>query len=72
MATRKNADAILNVQAMDNALPDGKYLTSPKWIYSEREVVIKDGNVSLIKGRKYGFSQYSFFEVNDVLLTLPM
>lgn len=72
MATRKNADAILNAQAMDNTLPDGKYLTSPKWIYSEREVVIKDGNVSLIKGRKYKFSQYSFFEVNDVLLTLPM
>lgn len=72
MATRKKADAILNAQAMDNNLPDGKYLTSPKWGYSERKVAIKDGNVSLINGRKHEFSQSYFFEVNDVLETLPI
>jgi len=72
MATRKNADAILNAQAMDDSLPDGKYLTSPKWGYSERKVVIKDGNVSLINGRKHEFSQSYFFEVNDVLEILPL
>ena len=71
MATRKKADAILNAQAMDNNLPDGKYLTSPRWGYSEREAVIKDGKLSLINNGKYEFFQFDFFAVNDVLETLP-
>mgnify|MGYP000977331128 CR=1 FL=1 len=72
MESRKKADAILNAQAMDNSLPDGKYLTSPKWGYSEREAVIKDGKLSLVIDGKYKFLQFDFFAVNDVLETLPL
>jgi hypothetical protein len=74
MATRKNVDSILNAQAMNDNLPDGKYLTSPKWGYSEREVIIKDGKLSLVGdvNYKFSFSQSFFFEVNDVLETLPL
>lgn len=72
MRNKKIADPILNAQAMDNALPDGKYLTSPKWGYSEREVVIEDGILSLVDDGKYKFHQVNFFEVNDVIKTLPL
>jgi len=65
------ANEELNSLAINNSLPDGKYLTSPKWGYSQREVIIEDGKVSLVNDGKYVFSQYGFFEVNDVLKPLP-
>ena len=60
----------LNAKAMDNALPDGNYLTCPKWGYSEREVVIKDGILSLVNDGEHKFTQHWFFKVNDVLKSL--
>lgn len=72
MRTKKIADPILNAQAMDNSLPDGNYLTSPKWGYSEREVVIEGGKVSLADDGEHKFTQWWFFKVNDVLKTLPL
>lgn len=71
MITKKIANTILQSQAVNNALPDGKYLTSPKWGYSEREVIIEGGILSLVSDDNYKFSQSYFFEVNDVLETLP-
>jgi hypothetical protein len=72
MKARQTPNAEMNAQAMNNTLPDGRYLTSPKWGYSEREVIIEGGNVSLVSDGKYIFSQYGFFEVNDVLKSLPL
>ena len=72
MKAKQPTDQALQSKAMDNTLPDGKYLTCPKWGYSEREVVIEKGEVSLVNEGKYKFSQSYFFEVNDVLKTLPM
>lgn len=71
MRTKKMANTILQSQAINDALPDGKYLTSPKWVYSEREVIIEGGILSLVNDGNYRFSQSNFFEVNDVLETLP-
>jgi len=71
MKAKQIPNAELNAKAMNQTLPDGRYLTSPKWGYSEREVVIEGGKVSLANDGKYVFSQYGFFEVNDVLKTLP-
>jgi hypothetical protein len=70
MKAKQTPNAELNSQAMEQTLPDGKYLTTPKWGYSEREVVIEGGIVSLVKDGKYKFSQYGFFEVNDVISPL--
>ena len=67
MKTKLIADATLNAQAIEQTLPDGNYLTSPKWGYSEREVQIKGGKVSLVNDGEYVFSQYGFFVVNDVI-----
>lgn len=72
MKTKKVANSILNAQAMNNALPDGKYLTIPKWGYSEREVVIEKGLLSLVDDGQFKFHQINFFEVNDVVEALPM
>ena len=72
MKARQTPNAELNAQAINQVLPDGRYLTSPKWGYSEREVIIEDGRVSLATDGKYIFSQYGFFEVNDVLKSLPL
>jgi hypothetical protein len=69
---RQQPNAELNAQAIEQTLPDGNYLTCPKWGYSEREVVIEKGEVSLVNEGKYKFSQSYFFEVNDVLKTLPL
>jgi len=68
--TKKTPDAFLNAQAIEETLPDGKYLTTPKWGYSEREVVIEGGYVSLVNDGKYKFSQFNFFEVNDIISPL--
>ena len=67
MRTKKIADPILNSQAMDNTLPDGIYLTTPKWGYSEREVVIDNGILSLVNDGEHKFTQSWFFKVNDVI-----
>jgi len=72
MKARQLPNTELNAQAMNNTLPDGKYLTCPKWGYSEREVIIEDGKVSLINNGKYKFLQFDFFSVNDVIKTLPL
>lgn len=71
MRKSKIVDKFLSSQGMDNALPDGRYLTCPKWGYTEREVVIFEGKLSLVSCGKYTFSQFGFFEVNDVLKPLP-
>lgn len=71
MKARQIPNAEMNAQAMNNTLPDGRYLTSPKWGYSEREVIIEGGILSLVTDGKYKFHQVNFFEVNDVLKALP-
>jgi hypothetical protein len=68
---RKVANQELNDKAINNSLPDGIYLTSPKWLYIEREVIVEGGKVSLVSDGKHIFSQPHFFEVNDILKTIP-
>ena len=72
MKARQIPSAELNAKAMNQTLPDGRYLTCPKWGYSEREVIIEDGKVSLVTDGKYKFHQFDFFSVNDVLKSLPL
>jgi len=70
MKARQTPNTELNVQGISETLPDGNYLTTPKWGYSEREVVVKNGKVSLVSSDKYSFSQYGFFVVNDIIKVL--
>jgi len=72
MKTKQAPNTEMNAKAMDNSLPDGKYLTSPKWGYSEREVVIEGGILSLVNDGEHSFTQHCFFKVNDVIKTLPL
>ena len=72
MKARQTPNTELNAQAIEQTLPDGNYLTTPKWGYSEREVVIEDGIVSLADDGEHKFTQHWFFKVNDVLKTLPL
>lgn len=67
MKAQQKADQALQHQAMNNTLPDGKYLTRPKWGYGEREVVIENGILSLVDDGKFKFHQVHFFEVNDII-----
>jgi hypothetical protein len=64
---RKQVNEVMQAQAIKNTLPDGMYLTSPRWGYSERLVNIEGGIVRLASDGKYGFTQNDFFSVNDVL-----
>lgn len=65
-------DVKLQDMAINNSLPDGRYLTTTKSFYCEREVVIKGGILSLVgDGHIYGFKQNHFFDVNFVIKTLP-
>jgi len=72
MKAKQPTDQALQSKAMDNTLPDGKYLTCPKWGYSEREVVIEKGLLSLVDDGQFKFHQVHFFEVNNILKALPL
>lgn len=64
-------DVKLQGMAMNNSLPDGRYLTTTKSFYCEREVVIKGGILSLVGDNVFGFKQANFFDVNFVIKPLP-
>ena len=75
--TKQPTNNDLQVLAMNNSLGDGVYLTTPKWGYSERLVKIYQGVVQLLPNemknyptvtiKGYKFSQFNFFEVNNVI-----
>lgn len=64
-----NVDHTLNEMAVLGKLPNGKYLTVPRWGRVKREVEVKDGAVKLSGGR-FEFSLDHFFTVNDIVASL--
>jgi hypothetical protein len=70
MKARQAPNTELNAKGISETLPDGNYLTTPKWGYSEREVVVKNGKVYLVGIDDYSFYQYDFFVVNDIIKAL--
>lgn len=66
---KPNVDHNLNEMAILGELPNGKYLTVPRWGRVEREVEVQDGAVKLSGGR-FEFSLDHFFTVNDIVSCL--
>jgi len=67
MPIQQPTDEQLQALAMGDCLPDGVYLTVPKWGYSERLVNVSGGNVSLVENGEHKFTQFGWFRVNNAI-----